>query len=83
MKRDKRKGKRQPSHLATINRHAAGIDMGAQEHWGAVPADSDLQPVRRFWCMHGGSSSPGRLAAAVRGHYGSDGIDRRVRDSAL
>ena len=48
MKRDKRKGKRQPSHLATINRHAAGIDIGAQEHWVAVPADSDLQPVRRF-----------------------------------
>src|SRR5215510_4107416 len=48
MKRDKRKGKRLPSPLAAVNLHAAGIDIGAQEHWVAVPADSDPQPVRRF-----------------------------------
>jgi transposase len=48
MKRDKRKGKRLASQLAAVNLHAAGIDIGAQEHWVAVPADSDPQPVRRF-----------------------------------
>ena len=48
MKQDKRKGNRQPPQLATINRHAADIDSGAQEHWVAVPAESDLRPVRRF-----------------------------------
>ena len=48
MKRDQRKAKRRPSHLATINPHAAGIDIGAQEHWVAVPPDTDPQPVRRF-----------------------------------
>jgi hypothetical protein len=48
MKRDKRKEKRRPSSLAAINRHAAGIDIGAQEHGVAVPPDSDPQPVRRF-----------------------------------
>src|SRR5712692_12099650 len=48
MKRDKRKGKCLPSQLAAVNLHAAGIAIGATEHWIAVPADCDLQPVRRF-----------------------------------
>src|SRR5262249_30010148 len=28
--------------------HAAGLDVGAAEHWGAVPEDRDEEPVRRF-----------------------------------
>src|SRR5262249_5710059 len=28
--------------------HAAGIDVGATEHWVAVPEDRDEEPVRRF-----------------------------------
>ena len=28
--------------------HAAGIDIGAAEHWVAVPPGRDPQPVRRF-----------------------------------
>jgi transposase len=48
MKRDTRKAKRRPSQLATINLHAAGVDIGAQEHWVAAPPDTDPQPVRRF-----------------------------------
>ena len=28
--------------------HAAGIDIGAAEHWVAVPPDRSPQPVRRF-----------------------------------
>ena len=28
--------------------HAAGIDIGEAEHWGAVPPGRDPQPVRRF-----------------------------------
>jgi transposase len=31
-----------------VNLHAAGIDVGAEEHWAAVPACDDSQPVRRF-----------------------------------
>jgi len=34
--------------LPLVNLHAAGIDIGATEHWVAVPSDSDSQPVRRF-----------------------------------
>ncbi len=48
MRQDKRKGNGLPSQLAAVNLHAAGIDIGAQEHWVAVPPDSDSQPVRRF-----------------------------------
>src|SRR5215467_5320620 len=31
-----------------MNRNAAGIDVGATEHWVAVPEDRDEEPVRRF-----------------------------------
>lgn len=48
MKRDQRKGKRLPAQLAAVNLHAAGIDIGATEHWVAVPPDRGPQPVRRF-----------------------------------
>ena len=37
-----------PPQLATVNLHAAGIDVGAEEHWAAVPACDAPQPVRRF-----------------------------------
>lgn len=44
--------RRQPvkvSHrLPLLNPHAAGIDVGASEHYVAVPADRDEQPVKRF-----------------------------------
>ena len=34
--------------LRVINPNAAGIDVGAKEHYVAVPADRDPQPVRHF-----------------------------------
>jgi len=34
--------------LAVVHPHAAGIDIGATEHYVAVPADADPQPIRRF-----------------------------------
>jgi transposase len=34
-----------------IHPNAAGIDIGAEENWVAVPADRDEQPVRRFGCF--------------------------------
>lgn len=34
-----------------INPHAAGIDIGAEKHWVAVPPDRDAQPVRSFRCF--------------------------------
>ena len=34
--------------LKQINLNAAGIDVGAECHWVAVPPDRDEQPVQRF-----------------------------------
>jgi len=48
MTRHKHQGNGLPAQLAAVNLHAAGIDLGAQEHWVAVPPGSDTQPVRRF-----------------------------------
>jgi hypothetical protein len=36
-----------PPQLAAVNLHAAGIDVGAETHYGAVPPRDDAQPVRR------------------------------------
>lgn len=40
-----------PSRLRRINSDAAGIDIGSQEHYVAVPADRAEQPVRTFGCL--------------------------------
>jgi hypothetical protein len=37
-----------PPHLAAVNLHAAGIDVGAEAHYVAVPPSDDPQPVRCF-----------------------------------
>jgi transposase len=36
------------SPLAVLHPQAAGIDIGASEHWVAVPPDADPDPVRSF-----------------------------------
>src|SRR5499426_2085660 len=36
------------AQLEQLNLNAAGIDVGATEHWVAVPRDRDEQPVQRF-----------------------------------
>lgn len=37
-----------PPQLAAANLHAAGIDVGAEAHYVAVPPSDDSQPVRCF-----------------------------------
>jgi transposase len=37
-----------PPQLAAANLHAAGIDVGAEAHFVAVPPSDDPQPVRGF-----------------------------------
>ncbi len=37
-----------PPQLRQVNLRAAGIDVGAEFHYVAVPEDRDAQPVRRF-----------------------------------
>src|SRR5262252_2012595 len=36
--------------LEVVHPHAAGIDIGNECHYVAVPPDRDNQPVRRFGC---------------------------------
>lgn len=37
--------------LQVVHPKAAGIDVGNEEHWVAVPADLDPEPVRSFGCF--------------------------------
>jgi transposase len=46
-----RPGNNHSGSLPMINANAAGIDIGSEEHWVAVPEDRDEQPVRKFGCF--------------------------------
>jgi transposase len=51
-----KKGKKNtapPENMPLIHPHAAGIDVGAEEHWVCVPADRDAQPVQKFSAFTG------------------------------
>ena len=41
----------QPSDMKAQDRKVAGIDIGAETHYVAVPADSSDEPVRSFGCF--------------------------------
>src|SRR5215471_10979443 len=43
-----RSSRARSAQLEQLNLHAAGIDVGADAHWVAVPKDRDEQPVRCF-----------------------------------
>ena len=46
-----KKGKKNtptPENMPIIHPHAAGIDVGAEEHWVCVPADRDAQPIQNL-----------------------------------
>lgn len=46
-----KKRAREEHSLPVLNLNAAGIDVGSEEHWVAVPKDRDTEPVRRFGCF--------------------------------
>ena len=48
-----RKKERLSKHLEQVNLYAAGIDIGSQMHYVAVPAGLDTEPVRSFSCFTG------------------------------
>ena len=47
-KRRRRQAGQLPAGFEQVNLNAAGIDIGAESHWVAVPAHSDATPVREF-----------------------------------
>lgn len=51
-----KKGKKNtspPENMPIIHPHAAGIDVGAEEHWVCVPTDRDAQPIQKFSAFTG------------------------------
>lgn len=44
---------RRVSKISEVQRNAAGIDVGAESHYVAVPQDSDEEPVRNFGAFTG------------------------------
>jgi transposase len=53
-KRRKKAGNEQPDwsvNLEVVHPNAAGIDIGNESHYVAVPPDRDAQPVRQFACF--------------------------------
>lgn len=47
-RKSKKQRDRENALLDKVHLHAAGIDIGADEHWVAVPEDRDARPVRPF-----------------------------------
>ena len=45
---DKAKERRKVDKLSPMTPNAAGIDIGRESHFVAVPVDRDEQPVREF-----------------------------------
>ena len=74
-----------PPQLKRVNLDAAGIDIGAAEHWAAVPPgrNTEGQDVRRFGAFTGELCALGGLAEAMWDPDSGDGIHRSLLDSAL
>jgi len=50
-RKSSRRKKGLSKQLKQINPNAAGIDIGSEEHYVAVPENRDEQPVRKFGCL--------------------------------
>ena len=53
MKKSPKQKKVSTKKLSLINPNAAGIDLGADQHWVCVPEDRDENNVRSFSCFTG------------------------------
>jgi len=76
--KSQRRGER--ALLEKVNLNAAGIDVGADTHWVAVPADRDENPVRGIYQR---SDRAVRMAQAMPDPNNRDGIDRSLLDPAF
>jgi hypothetical protein len=76
-----RKGRTNKANLQVhvIQPNAAGVDVGSDEIYIAVPADRDSQPVRSFptFC---GSVSRCRMVEVVSSRLCRDGVHRSILD---
>jgi transposase len=44
----RKKGRKELNAITLINPDAAGIDIGSEENWVAIPADRTEEPIKRF-----------------------------------
>ena len=52
-RRSRIRQKRVSAHLERVNLFAAGIDIGSQSHYVAIPEELDNEPIREFSCFTG------------------------------
>ncbi|MBI2764517.1 MAG: hypothetical protein HYX53_01255, partial [Chloroflexi bacterium] len=65
--------------VRVLHPNAAGIDIGASEHFVAVPPDRDPQPVRNGRRCHDAAT----IAAALHGNWRADHLFRLRQAVAL
>jgi len=78
-----RKMESQDLSLEVVHPDAAGIDIGNEFHYVAVPPSRDGQPVRRFGCTTAELKAHGRLAEAVRDLDYRDAVHRGLLDCGI
>jgi hypothetical protein len=86
MKRYARKKKGIPQEggsFPIINNDAAGIDIGSEEHWVAVPEGRDENPVRPFGCFTSDLHAMARWLESMRCRHGRHGVDKGLLDPSL
>jgi len=77
------KRKKRVQDLPVLHPDAAGIDVGANELFVAVPAGRDSEPVRSFRDIYKRPSCPRRLVTALPHSIGRDGIHQCLLDTDL
>lgn len=82
-RKSKSEGKRSGRMLPVLHPDAAGIDIGAEEIFVAVPPDQAAEPVQSFGTFHVRSTRASRLARGVSDPHRGCGINWRLLDSAL
>jgi hypothetical protein len=66
--------------LEIVNRDAAGIDVGNESHYVAVPRGRDRQAVREFGSWTAAFDTNGTVVDPLRYSHGSDAVYRGVLD---
>jgi hypothetical protein len=69
--------------LEVVHPDAAGIDIGNESHYVAVPPTRDSEPVRRFGCTTAELKEMAAWLKAMRDSDHSHAIDGRVLDRGL
>jgi hypothetical protein len=78
-----KKREKRECRAVVIEHDAAGIDIGAEEIYVAVPPDRDKESVRMFSSFTCDLTCAGRLAAAMPDSHGGNGVHWRALDSAV